>query len=276
MDLSDVGTAFNRALSYTLNKTKLLLVYGVVLACGLLTVFFRGLAAQAGSWTLLSLTFLPIFFSFGLLLAMGILLVRVYHDEVKQRPVDYWKTTVKSWDTLVGAAYFSIPILLGYLVLWIVFAVYMILKAIPGIGEFFGVVLAFVPFILHLSILALVAISWAILFFISPLIALRGMDKVRMVQGIFQRIQNDPFSHLMLAMIGLIPLVMIGGFAFIALCLTESVCFSCLGPLERVLENFFILLPFAAILTLPTIFFFNFAAETHLLLQKKHLQEIKD
>lgn len=269
MNFSDIGNAFNRALSYTFTKTKLLVVYGVLLACGLLTVFFRGLAAQSGSWTLLSLTFLPIFFSIGLLLSVGILLVRVYHDEVKQRPVDYWETAKKSWDILVGAAYFSIPILLGYLVLWLVFAVYMLLKAVPGVGQFFGVVLAFVPFILHLSILALLVISWAILFFVSPLMALRSMDKVRMVEGLFHRIRNDPFSNLLLALVGLIPLAIIGGLAFLAVCLTESICFSCLSPLERILENFFILLPFAAILTLPTIFFFNFAAESHILLQKK-------
>lgn len=269
MNLSDVGAAFNRALAYTFSKKKLLLVYAVILACGLLTVFFRGLAAQAGSWTLLSITFLPIFFSVGLLLSMGILLIRIYHDEVKQRPVDYWTTASKSWDTIVGAAYFFIPILLGYLALWIIFAIYMILKAIPGIGEFLGVILAFVPFILHLSILALVVISWAILFFVSPLIALRSMDKVRMVEGIFHRLQIDPFSNLILAMLGLVPLAIFGAFAFLALYLTESVCFSCLNPLQRVLENFFILIPFAAILTLPIIFFFNFAAEAHVLLQKK-------
>jgi hypothetical protein len=268
MNLSAIGAAFNRALFYTCSKTKLLLVYVVILACGLLTVFFRGLAAQAGSWTLLSLTFLPLFFSVGLLLSMGILLVRIYHDEVKQKPVDYWSTAIKSWDTIAGAAYFFIPILLGYLALWIIFAIYMLLKAVPGIGEFVGVILAFVPFVLHLSILALVVISWTILFFVSPLIALRSMDKVRMVGGLLHRIRNDPFSNLILAALGLVPMAIFGAFAFLALYLTESVCFSCLGPMERVLENFFILIPFAAILTLPTIFFFNFAAEAHILLQK--------
>lgn len=269
MNLSDIGVVFNRALSYTFSKKKLLLVYGVLLACGLLVVFFRGLAVQSGAWTLLSLTFLPIFLSVGILLALGIILVRIYHDEIKKVPVSQWEIFTKSWDTLIGASYFTVPILLGYLALWLVFAVYMLLKAVPGIGEFFGVILAFVPFILNVGILSLVVLSWALLFFASPVIALREMDRARIVQVVLYRIAKDPFFNILLAFIGLIPLALLGGFAMLALCLTEAICFSCLGPLQRIVETFFILIPFVALITPAVIFFFNFAAESHVLLRKR-------
>lgn len=268
MNFTDICGAFNRSLSYMGSRKKLILTYAVLLVCGLLVIFFRGIASQSGPWTLMSLTFLPIFISSGFLLALGILLIRIYHDEVKQRPINYWDITAKSWDTVVGASYFSIPILLAYLAVWLVFAVFMLLKAIPGVGDFFAVILAFVPFTLNIATLALCVLSWAILFFVSPLVALRGMDRFRVIEALGQRIKKDPFSHILLAIVGIIPLKIVGFIALLAVWMTEAMCFSCMGPLSRIVESFFIMIPLAAVLTPVTIFFFNFAAETHILLQR--------
>src|SRR5262245_29112925 len=111
MDFNDIQLMFNRALAYSFNKKKLLLAFTVLALCGLLVVFFRGLSINAGEWVLLSLTFLPFFLCAGVLLSMGIILIRVYHNEIKERPVDYAEMIGKSWEVVIGASYFSIPII---------------------------------------------------------------------------------------------------------------------------------------------------------------------
>src|SRR5690606_7011375 len=125
--------AFNRASNHTFCQSKLLFTFLVLAGCGLLVVFFRGLALHAGQWVLLSLTFLPIFLSAGVLFAMGILLIRVYHDEIKKRDFSYLEIVGKSWEILVGASYLSVPIILGYLVLWMVMGVFYLLREIPAV-----------------------------------------------------------------------------------------------------------------------------------------------
>jgi hypothetical protein len=88
MDFQTFSFIFNRALAFTFSKKKLLFVFCVLALSGLLVVFFRGLALHAGQWVKLSLTFLPIFICTGILLSTGILLIRIYHDEVKKRDVN--------------------------------------------------------------------------------------------------------------------------------------------------------------------------------------------
>jgi hypothetical protein len=55
----------------------------------------------------------------------------------------------------------------------------------------------------------------------------------------------------------------------LAAVLTGSLCLDCQNSLQTVLKWFFIMLPFTAFLTPAVIFFFNFAAESHVLMQKQ-------
>jgi hypothetical protein len=177
MTLADIQFIFNRAVAYTFDKKKLLLVFLILAMCGLLVVFFRGLALSAGQWVSMSLTFLPIFLCAGVLLSTGILLIRIYHDEIKNRFVNYRTILAKSWDVIIGASYFSIPIILSYLLLWMLMGIFVLLRQIPLIGEFFGVVLAFAPFLINLGSLVLCLLSLSLLFFVAPIIALRGLNR---------------------------------------------------------------------------------------------------
>src|SRR5262245_60919128 len=115
MTLADIKFRFNRALALTFSRKKLLFVFTILVLCGLLVVFSRALALNASHWVLLSLGFLPIFLSAGFLLGMGVILVRIYHDEVKQKPFRYRDILAKSWEIAIGSSYFSIPIILCYL-----------------------------------------------------------------------------------------------------------------------------------------------------------------
>jgi hypothetical protein len=269
MDFQTFSFIFNRALAFTFSKKKLLFVFCVLALSGLLVVFFRGLALHAGQWVKLSLTFLPIFICTGILLSMGILLIRIYHDEVKKREVNYWHILSHSWEVAIGASYFAIPIILGYLLLWMLLGIFVLLSEIPAIGEFFGAILAFGPFLINLGSIVLCVMSLAILFFIAPLIAFKGLEGGIVSQLMIKRLEKDPFANFILMLMALLPLALVITLLMLAALLTGSLCLDCHNSLQTILKWFFIMLPFTAFLTPAVIFFFNFAAEAHVLMQKQ-------
>lgn len=268
MNLNDVQYGFNRALSLTFDKKKLLTVFVVLALCGLLIVFFRALAINAGQWVIMSLSFLPIFLCAGVLLSTGIVLVRVYHDEIKRKPIKYSEILGKSWEIVIGASYFSIPIIMCYLLLWMLLGIFVLLKEIPGIGDFFGVILAFGPFLINLGSLILGVLSISMLFFVTPVLALHGLNRMRVTQIIVRRLKGDMFSNIFLAFVASLPLLFFIGLLTLAAFLTGTVCYACTNPFHTVLQWFFIMIPFTALLAPAVVFFFNFAAEAHVLIQK--------
>lgn len=273
MNFNDVQFIFNRALSLTFCRKKLLLVFVVLALCGLLVVFFRGLSINAGQWILMSLTFLPFFLCAGILLSMGIILIRIYHDEIKDKPVNYTEILSKSWEVVIGASYFSIPIILSYLLLWILLGIFVMLKQIPAVGDIFAVILAFGPFLLNLGSLVLCLLNMAMLFFVTPIVALKGLNRIRVTQMLVKRLKSDVFSNVILAFFALLPLLAVTGLLVLAAFLTGTVCYACENPLHNVLQWFFIMIPFTALLAPAVVFFFNFAAEAHVLMQRNAHKE---
>lgn len=263
MDVGQIAPLFNRALAHTFGMKKFLLVFLILALCGVFIVFFRGLAWNASEWFRLSLTFLPIFLCGGVLLSVGILLIRIYHDEVKNKFLSYKEILAKSWETVIGASYFSIPFILVYLLLWMLLGVFVLLKGIPIMGEFFSIILSFAPFLINLSSLLLCFGTLLLLFFVSPVIALKGMDRGIVFQTVLKRLEKDPFTNIILVLISLLPLIVVLTFLMLATVLTESICFDCYTLPQVVLKWFFLMIPFTAFLTPAIIFFFNFAAEAH-------------
>lgn len=268
MTLNDIRLGFNRALSLTFTRKKLLSVFLVLLTCGILVVFFRGLALDAGQWITLSLTFLPIFLCAGVLLSTGIILIRVYHDEIKKKAVSYRAVLNNSWNVVLGASYISIPIILSYLLLWMLLGIFFLLNSIPGIGEFFGVILAFAPFLLNLGAIVLCVLSLAMLFFVTPAVALKGLNSAQISQTVIRRFQYDVFLNMLLAGIAALPLLFILALLVTAALLTGAVCYNCDDAVHIVLQWFFMMIPFTALLAPAVIFFFNFAAEAHVMFQR--------
>lgn len=268
MTLNDIQFLFNRALSLTFERRKLLLVFVVLALCGLLVVFFRGLSINAGQWIMMSLTFLPFFLCTGILLSMGIILIRIYHDEIKGRAVNYTEMLSRSWETIVGGVYFTVPVILSYLLLWILLGIFVMLKQTPAVGDIFAVILVFGPFLINLAILLLCLINAGMLFFVTPILALKGLNRIRVVQTLVKRLKSDVFSNVMLILVSVLPLVAITTLLVLAAFLTGTVCYQCENPLHNVLQWFFIMIPFTALLAPAIVFFFNFAAEAHVFMQR--------
>lgn len=269
MKLSDIQFIFNRAWSKTFNRKKLLLMFIVLLLCGLLVVFFQGLASGAGSWMKKSLIFLPFFLCAGVMLSTGIMLIRIYHDEIKEKPVSYRQVFSKSWEIVIGSSYFSIPIILCYLFLWTLLGIFVFFEQAPYIGPFFSVILAFGPFLLNLAALLLCISNIGLIFFVAPAIALKGLNGQKISQSLSTKYHNDIFSNLLLGLISILPLILVTLILTLAGFMSGPTCIPNQTVLLSTLRWFILMIPFVAILSPTLIFFFNFSAEAHVLLMKE-------
>lgn len=270
MKFEDVEHIFNRALKFSFSRKKMLFLFPVLVICGLMLVFCRALAVSAGQWVVLSLTFLPVFLSSGLLLSAGVVLARVYHHEVKMIPLSFKKILSQSWELLIGVSYLTLPLMLVYLFLWMLMGIFYLLKEIPALGDVLGVILAFGPFLLVLGSLVLSFFNLFILFFATPHIALNSRLKLKLAEDVYRRFSQNLFSNLILFLLGIVPLLLIVGILSLAAFLTGVNFFMKTETLAIALQWFFIMIPFCAILTPGILFFFNFAVESYALMQKKH------
>lgn len=269
MQLSDLQQMFNRALLNSFEKTKWLLTFVILALCGLLVVFCRALAEGANAWMGLSLAFFPLFLCSGVLLSLGVVLIRGYHDEIKKGSASYYSIAASSWETLLGGAYFAIPFLLLYLMLWMFLGVFILLRSLPVLGDFFGVILSFAPFIVNFTSLLLSVAVLLMLFFVPPVIALKGLNRSLVAQVIARRLSHDPFSNILQLTVALLPLMVYLALLLGAAFLTGRFCLDCTNSVGTIVEWFFIMIPFAALLSPALIFFFNFAAEAQVLSGKQ-------
>lgn len=269
MTFEEIQSIFNRALFNTFHRAKLLLTFIVLAMCGVLVVFFKGVSVQAGQWLAQSLTFLPIFLCAGVLFSLETLLIRIYHDEVKGRKVSFRRILLRSWEVVIGSSYVSVPIILCYLLVWMLLGVFALLSDIPSVGPFFHAILAFAPFLLNLSCLVLILINFALLFYVAPILALKGFNRLHVSRTLMKRFRQDVFANGFLLFIALLPLILLLAILSLAAWMTGSLCVGCSSVTETVLLWFFIMIPFTAILAPAVVFFFNFAAESHVLVMKQ-------
>jgi hypothetical protein len=272
MTWKDVEEMFNRSLQLTLSRRKLIFMVPVLLFCGLMIVFCRTLAAGAGDWLGISLTFMPMFFCTAIFLAAGVILTRIYHHEVKQLSVSYRNTLSLSLDLMVEVAYLAVPVILSYLVLWTLMGLFYLLKAIPGIGDALGMLFSFGPFLLLLGLFVLCLVSLSMLFFVTPPVALHSAVRVQMLEGVWLRLRSNPFANIALMALGLIPLIFMAGMMVIAAVMTEKSYIASERTLALCIQWFFMMIPFCALLTPAVIFFFNFAAESYIFMEKRSSQ----
>lgn len=273
MTFNEIEKLFDRAFQHTFERKKWLLVSIILALCGVLVVFFRALAFNVGEWVLMSLTFLPIFVCGGVLLATGVILIRIYHDEIKKRPVSYRQVLNKSLEIVIGASYFFVPIILCYLLLWILLGVFFLLRQTPSAGEFIAVLFSFCPFLLNLGSLLLGVLSICLLFFVTPAVALKSHDPLTVSQFVVTRLKGELFTNTLLLFMATLPLVGLLTLLLAAVGMTGSVYVEVESALAIILQWFFIMIPFTIILSPMVIFFFNFAAEAHVYMRKKIAEE---
>lgn len=267
MNWTDLEKAFQRAIFLSFSKRKFLLAFPALVLCGIVSVFCRAVAFEASEWVAMSLSFLPILLCSGILLGLGVLLIRVHVHEIKRISLSLPRLLSGSLDLVLGTSYLSIPPVLAYLALWILMGFFFLLKQIPLIGDFFSVVFSFAPFLLIFGSLLLCLLNLGLLFFVAPAAALQPFKRISLAKRIFNAFRLRMLSSLSLLFIGLVPIGALVGLLSLAALLTNGSFLIAEHSLSVALEWFFIMLPFCAVLTPAVVFFFNFAAESYQLLQ---------
>jgi MFS family permease len=265
----EIEAFFNRALKYSLTRKKFFLLFPALVLCGVLIVLCHTFWLGANPWVRASLAFVPGFLCGGILMTIGVPLIRLYHDEIKEKKLSVNKTLGQSVGLMGGIASLIIPILTAYLVLWFVLGIFYLLKHMSGVGEYLGIFLSFGPFLLILGSFFLTIVNLFLLFFMPPVVALKSTMRWELAEDVLLKICKQPFIHLMLLGLGLIPLLIVLGFMIFAATLTGMSIFVLERTWEISLQWSCIMIPFAALLTPVVIFFFNFAAECFVMLQKR-------
>lgn len=263
MTLKEIEKMFNRSLVHALDLRKCLCLFLVLLVSGFVVLFFQGLALYSKLWLKLPLQFIPLFLAVGLVMGGGIFLIRLYDQELSGEHPAVFTIAMHSWDVLLKSFYLTLPLVMVFMVFWVLIGVLMLLKSIPYLGPLLGVILAFAPFILNLGILMLFLTAFLAFFFQAPFLAKTESEQKR---GVLQRIREDFFLNLLLFAIAYLPVWVVWEFVKYAVLMTRQFYSYGDSQIAMIFQNVLILLPFAAILTPAVIFFFNFAYESHLAL----------
>ncbi len=269
MSWIEIEKAFNQAALFSFTRAKALLVFSSLILCGLLIVFCRALAFGASDWMALSLGFIPIFIGTAVLLPVGALVAKMHQCDRNKQPLELKELLSASFDALVGTAYLSLPPLLSYLLLWIAMGIFFLFKQIPGLGLLFSTLFSFAPFMLILCSILLCLFNLGLLFFASPAAVFAPSKHLHLAKQIFSAITKKPFISIALFLIALAPLLFCACLLTFAAFLTNLSFSFGSESWTLALEWFFIMLPFAALLTPAVIFFFNFAAESYPLLNRR-------
>jgi len=259
MELVDIQFSFNRALQRAFCMKRLLIASIAILTSGF---FFIVSNALGGS------SLLPFFLSAALFMPTAMLITRLYCDALKNRQTTISDCIAGSWESLIASSYLFLPLLLTYSALWLVLHIFILLTTIPLIGQLLASFLAFAPLLVHLALLLLALCSIAMLFILPPLITLKGIHYIQAIRIALARVRQDPFSHLLLAILSLAPITAVAAIASAASALTYkgAIIDAAYAPLYALVA----MLPIVAFFAPALLFFFQFSAEAYLLLNKWH------
>lgn len=265
--MSEIEKSFNRAILFSLSWKRLLLTFLVLVACGVVIVFCKAVGAHATPWMRLCLGFLPIFLISGILLALGVILTRMYTFEVRNIAVNVRRLLSSSMDLIIGISYLSLPPLLVFIICWMFLGLFFLLKEIPAVGDFFSVVFSFGPFLVIFLSLLLTIINLGLLFFIAPAATILTLRKGMIAKKILELLKTRILRACHLFLLGIIPMVLLFTMLYFSAQMTNTSFFISENSLMIAMEWFFLMIPFAALMSPAVVFFFNFAAESYLLLQ---------
>lgn len=269
--IMDLEKSFNRAIKHSISWNRLLITFVVLLFCGLLFVFCHSLSDLASSWLRLALGFLPIFLILALLLALGVILTKMYTFELQNVSLNMRRLLHSSIDLMIGISYLCLPPLLVFIVIWMFLGLFFLFKEIPGIGEFLSVIFSFVPFLVFFASFLLIIASGILLFFIAPASTILLVRKGMVVKRVWDLIRGRILSSVKLFFVGIFPGTLLFGLLYFSAKLTNTSFFVSENSLMRSMELFILMIPFSALMSPAVVFFFNFAAESHLLLRRKEV-----
>lgn len=263
MEWQTLEQMVNRAFFYSFSKKKLALITCVLIFAGFITSFSLFFAQNLQVNFYFSL--FVFFVCYGALFSLGILLNRIYYKEIKQYSISFKEVIKNSFPLMLNSSYLFLPFVAIHLFLLSLIALFSALKQIPFLGDFFMVVFSFMPFVLVLSMMAMLIIACFGLFFLTPFIAVgKPLDR-EVAKTVLHRFACNTLSSVVLFFISIFPMAItmaIQAFA-IYICAIEG--------LDHYIYAFFLIIPTSFSLAPSVAFFFNFSLESYAYLKKRHL-----
>ncbi|MFZ0564967.1 MAG: hypothetical protein WAM28_02080 [Chlamydiales bacterium] len=259
MTFKDLAILFRKACSSSFKLKKFLFLFLVLAISGLIYLFFQGVSLYFTNWTRLPISFLPFFLVSGPLLAAETFILELYHREQKAESLSFRQAMLESWEIMLRSSYLALPVLVAFFLLWVLLAIFILLKAIPLLGKLFGIILAFGPFLINLGVLVLLLSILFLFFFVIPsFVVNKKIDRTLLLK----KIRSDPFTHVLLLAAALLP-VWIAGKIIGKAALMTLFTYSFEDKVLTTLQLFFVMLPVVALMTPAINFFFNFAMESY-------------
>lgn len=260
--MNEIEHRCNRALRYCLSKLKFFSVFFILLGSSFVWIFFNSLSTHLDEKMVISLAFIAALFIFGMMLSMGVFLIRIYYHEVKQLKIQCIKIIQDSWQMMIKAFYLGSLTIFVYVALWMALFLGFFVSQIPNIGSFF----IFAPYLLLFLSLMLLVGNGLFLFFITPIIALSKGKQF--ISESIKRMKYNYFYNVFSFIIGVFPLGIITGLLYITKILLRAFETPLMNPFSEAVRSVFLFAPICAILTPFVIFFFNFSAEMYQLYRK--------
>jgi len=270
MTLNELQPQIVRAMHSSLQPMKLLATFGMLLLIGILFVFFNAMGLETFEWAKSCLKFISWFLSCGIVLSCGSFFIRIYREEVNQRKIDMKEVLQKSLTDIPQAFLYLAPIILCYLVLWFMLGAFLLMKATPAIGDFFGSIFASAPFLFNVGTIVLSIACAGLVYFIPPLLAFKNEPESLSPSALLQEVWKNPIHELPLLLIALTPLIASLLILFGAAGLTDEFYAINLPSMYVAIRAFFVMVPFMALLAPSVLFFFNFSAEAYVMRKKNH------
>lgn len=262
MQFSDLESMCTRACRHVFFKTKIW--YTALLVTVSALVGFCALSIALWSFDLLksTLLFLPFVATFLSIMTVGVFLIRAYHDEVKRRKTSYKTVLLNCRQELVTSARFFQPFIALFFLLCVGDIAYFFLRMLPGLQGFFDLVFVLGAILWTFTLFLLCAGSCFFIFCITPSLALKPFSNKELLLYSKEAFQSHLLLRLSLFLVAVAPLVLSAFLLWLSLL---AISYDTIWPIG----GLFVMVEVAALLSPAIIFFFNMAAETHILIQTK-------
>ncbi|MCH9625855.1 MAG: hypothetical protein S4CHLAM123_10390 [Chlamydiales bacterium] len=265
MTLSHLTQMFNRSIKGALDLKKIILLFVMLFCVGVFYLITQAFAHFATDWLGMFFNMLSIVFAIGVMLFAGGILTKLYFNKDMSSSLQPNTLFRSSWGIFLRSAYIALGFLAVFLSIWLATGVFWFLNAIPYFGYLMSTVFVFGPFFLNLIALLVCFAALFVLFFCTPFLASEEPLEHR---SLLAQLKKNYFSNALFLVIAVVPVWIVFSFVLKATRMTVEVYGAEMHFFGSLVQVFFIMLPFLAVLTPALIFFFNFAAEASVMIQQ--------
>lgn len=261
MDFAEDTFVHRKALARLFHKVPLLATFLGLGCAGTIFWLFLQMRSLFPLPLRIGCFFIPIFMDFIILFFLGIFLSLSF---VEERGGNHcWKEILKkTFSRVMEVSYLLLCPLLGFLLIWVLLAVFSSMAEMPVIGRYVHATLFFIPFFLIIASVALAAASLLALFFMVPSLAFSSLEKAYRLNSILRGIRFMPLF------LGLLPSLGVGGFLWVVSFLSRIYFSQSASGALLAGEQLILMLACSFCLTPFVVFFFHVAFSSYLLRKK--------